>query len=48
MFAGFFQGGVDENVMLLSMDAFEEAASVVFTSTRISWCSNAVRFRPRG
>jgi tetratricopeptide (TPR) repeat protein len=44
--AGFFQGDSDANVMLLSLDGFEEAASVIFHEYTHLLLRNAVRSLP--
>jgi tetratricopeptide (TPR) repeat protein len=44
--AGYFQGGADANVMLLSLEGFEEAASVVFHEYTHLLVRNAVRSIP--
>jgi tetratricopeptide (TPR) repeat protein len=43
---GYFQGGSDANVMLLSLEGFEEAASVIFHEYTHLLVRNAVRSLP--
>jgi tetratricopeptide (TPR) repeat protein len=43
---GFFQGGADANVMLLSLEGFEEGASIVYHEYTHLLVQNAVRFVP--
>jgi len=43
---GYFQGGADANVMLLSLEGFEEGASVVYHEYTHLLVQNAVRFVP--
>jgi tetratricopeptide (TPR) repeat protein len=44
--AGFFQGGADANVMLLSLQGFDEAATIIFHEYTHLLVRNAVRSLP--